>query len=327
MPNSQSLAALLDPACGRLIADAPRVAVAVSGGADSLALLSLIADGFPGKPVFAYTIDHGLRRESANEAAHVASLCARWPHVRHRILRWDGPKPDTGIQDAARAARYDLLCAACRADDVPLLCLAHHRDDQAETVLHRMAKGSGLDGLAGMRAVSARGDITLLRPLLAQTHAALCDHCRMAGLDWVEDPSNGDPAYARIRLRRARDVLDAEGLSNDRLSRLAGRMARARDALDRYADLEWEAFLNQTGQGRITLAPGALALPPEIVLRLILKAAQALGRDEALRAAMKRLEDHLDSGSPSRLSLAGLLITLDAAKGIVIERETLQQAR
>ena len=183
---------------------APRLAVAVSGGRDSMAL-GLLADGWArhrGGQITALHVDHGLRPGSADEARRVG----RWLRergIQHRLLTWRGAKPATGIQAAARRARYDLLRAWCREAGVLHLLLAHHRDDQAETYLLRLAGGSGEDGLAGMAAVVETPDVRLLRPLLGVPRTRLTATLEAMGQAWLEDPSNRDPAFARVRLRSA----------------------------------------------------------------------------------------------------------------------------
>jgi len=208
----------------------PHIAVAVSGGADSLCLALLAgrwAKRMDGKAT-ALTVDHGLRDQSAEEALQVG----RWLHsegMDHDILDWQGPKPKTGIQAAARAARYGLMQAWCREQGVLHLALAHTQDDQAETFLLRLGAGSGADGLAAMTAIRETADVRLLRPLLNVPKAALRATLQDFGQEWIEDPSNRDPAFARVRVRQAMGDggLDARGLA-----RSAYRFGRARQALE-----------------------------------------------------------------------------------------------
>jgi tRNA(Ile)-lysidine synthase len=184
--------------------DRLHLAVAVSGGADSMALC-LLASGWArarhGK-VTALTVDHGLRPESAAEARQVARWC-RALGIAHVTLRWTGRKPKTGIQASARAARYRLLEESCRTRGVIHLLVAHHAGDQAETVALRGERGSGEDGLAGMAAIVETPNLRILRPLLAVPKARLVAMLQRAGQGWIEDPSNRDPKYARVRVRRA----------------------------------------------------------------------------------------------------------------------------
>ncbi len=183
--------------------------LAVSGGSDSTALLVLAARWAkrlkrPPK-LTAITIDHGLRSESAREAAAVKRL-ARRLGVPHRTLRWRGDKPKSGLQEAARIARYRLLAEAAARAGYEHVLTAHTLDDQAETVLFRLARGSGLTGLAGMAQASvlpvgAETAFFLVRPLLHVSKARLVATLKAAGIDHSEDPTNRDPRYARTRLR------------------------------------------------------------------------------------------------------------------------------
>jgi len=180
----------------------PRLAAAVSGGPDSMAL-AFLTDGWArrrGGSVLALVIDHALRPESAAEALLTARRLGA-SGIEARILRWDGPKPGTGIQAAARVARYELLEAACRVQGILHLLLGHQREDQAETVAMRATSGSGSAGLAGMAAVSEGFGLRRLRPLLGVPKARLIATLRAAGWGWAQDPSNLSPAFARGRLR------------------------------------------------------------------------------------------------------------------------------
>lgn len=179
--------------------------VAVSGGPDSLALLLLARAALPGK-VIAATVDHGLRSEAAGEAAMVAGLCKSLgvPHESIRV------EVDPGnLQDRARDARYDALCRSFGKRGAEAFATAHHADDQAETVLMRLARGSGLSGLAGIRAHrivvghDPIGEYRLLRPLLHWRRSELAEIVASAGIDPVRDPSNEDSRFDRVRMREA----------------------------------------------------------------------------------------------------------------------------
>lgn len=200
--DSAEFAALIEPL--GLFEPRPELAVAVSGGADSLCL-ALLASAWVqqrGGSVTALIVDHGLRPESAREAATVVAwLRAR--AIAAAVLRWEGAKPASGVQAAARAARYRLLADWCRDAGILHLLLAHHRDDQVETAVLREARGSGPDGLAAMSAIVEHADHRVLRPLLAVPGARLRATLRSLGQDWIEDPSNRNPAFARVRVRAA----------------------------------------------------------------------------------------------------------------------------
>ncbi|MCP5371685.1 MAG: tRNA lysidine(34) synthetase TilS [Hyphomicrobiales bacterium] len=193
---------------------APHLAVALSGGADSLAL-TLLADAWARERrgrVTALTVDHGLRPDSGAEARTVAAwMAARG--IAHQVLPWTGPKPAAGVQAAARTARLALLAGRCRELGILHLLLAHHLDDQAETVLMRLGRGSGPDGLAAMAPVLAAAETRLLRPLLTVPGARLRALLAAAGQGWIEDPSNADTRFERVRLRRRLAQRRATGAS------------------------------------------------------------------------------------------------------------------
>ena len=213
---------------------APRIAVAVSGGPDSLAL-ALLASAWAwarGGRAEGLTVDHGLRPESADEARQVAGMLAG-SGMRHAILPWYGPKPASGIQAAARDARYALLERWCEREGVLHLLVAHHLEDQAETVLLRLGRGSGLAGLAGMASVVERRAIRIVRPLLTVPKARLTATLQASGHSaWVTDPSNTHPAFARARIRAALPGLAASGITPSRVAGTARRVARARAAIE-----------------------------------------------------------------------------------------------
>lgn len=260
----------------------PELAVAVSGGADSVAL-ALLADRWArarGGRVTALTVDHGLRPEAAREARQVG----RWlkaAGIRHVILRWSPPAMKktakarlANLQAAARDARYDLLCGWCHQHAVLHLLLAHHRDDQAETLLLRLARGSGLDGLAAMAPLVERSAVRLLRPLLAVPKTAITGYLQSCGQPWIEDPSNQDIANARVRIRQLLPRLADEGMTASRLTDTAERLAQARAALD--------GAVNR-------LLAQAVAIYPEGYLRLDTAELRAADRDIGLRAVARAI--------------------------------------
>ena len=218
---------------------APALLLAVSGGPDSMALMLLVArwaQSLAAAPALhVATVDHGLRPASAAEAALAAAAAARLG-LPHATLRWIGEKPATRIQERARAARYALLAAHAERIGAAKILTAHHADDQAETVLMRLVRGSGIGGLAGMRRETRLSPgITLVRPLLDVPKAELVALCHAGGIEIVDDPSNRDPAYARVRLRGEAAALARLGLDHTALLRLARRAARAEDALEAEA--------------------------------------------------------------------------------------------
>jgi tRNA(Ile)-lysidine synthase len=181
----------------------PDMAVAVSGGPDSLALTLLLADWLStrGGRLFAITVDHGLRPESAAEAQQVSAWLAGRPGVSHHILEWLGPKPKSGVQAAARMARYGLMTDFCRAHGILHLCLGHHLGDQWETYSMRAERGGTEHGLSGMSGIRPWRGVRLLRPLLPVSKGDLTTYLGGRGQPWIEDPSNSNADFERVRAR------------------------------------------------------------------------------------------------------------------------------
>jgi tRNA(Ile)-lysidine synthase len=251
----------------------PELAVAVSGGPDSLALCLLArrwAEAHGGR-VVALTVDHRLRPDSAAEAAAVASWLATLG-ICHHVLVWEGGKPTSGIQAAAREARYRLLGDWCRRADVLHLLLGHQREDQAETVALRAARGSGPDGLAAMAPVREMAGLRLLRPLLPVPRAALQATLAAAGQPWLEDPSNRAPSFARTRLR------GAARLDVDALVAKAGRAGHRRAANDDRLASWLAAHARADPAGFVTLEGNALrCAPTRLVAPALRRALAAVG--------------------------------------------------
>ena len=319
MPTDLSVAPLSDAEFSDLLIRAlpgagafSRLAVAVSGGGDSLALLHLLSRWsvrVKGPELHALTVDHGLRRESAAEAKGVAAQVSTWPRVQHQILRWRGEKPSTRIMEVARAARYDLMAAYCARHRISHLLLAHHLDDQAETVLMRILKGTGVDGLAAMAPVQMREGLSLVRPLLSVSHVRLLATLREAGISWIEDPSNRNSDYLRPRLR---EMLAAEGMDPSHLALTARRAGRARAALEAVTDQVWAQQVRTDKKEVLEISCADFdALPEEIRIRFLLRAMALLGagpssRLDRVEAAVLRLS------MPGRLTLGGCLFSRGA---------------
>jgi tRNA(Ile)-lysidine synthase len=315
----------------------PRLVLAVSGGPDSTALL-LLAQRWrkarkSGPELVAATVDHRLRRESKAEVAAVAAL-ARRLGVRHETLVWSGKKSARGVQEAARDARYALLIRLARKLDARAIVTAHTLDDQGETVLMRLAHGSGLAGLGGIRPKSEREGITLLRPLLGIPKARLVATLRKARIAFVEDPSNVDPRFLRSRLRAFATAFVDLGFSPKRLARVAARLARADAAIEAAVDELQEQLAGggfaEAGPVRIEAGPFFRA-PEEISVRLLGRAVERtgdegpveLGKLEALHAA---LQQAFDAGRHVRRTLAGAVV--EVAKGrLVVERAPARRGR
>jgi tRNA(Ile)-lysidine synthase len=302
---------------------APALVLAVSGGPDSIALMWLAARWRRslkrGPRLIAVTVDHGLRREAAREARDVKRL-AQTLELEHRTLRWRGAKPKTGVPAAAREARYRLLAQVARQGGATHIVTAHTRDDQAETLLMRLLRGSGITGLAAMARETERDGVRLARPLLEISKAQLIATLTRAKIAFADDPTNRDRSLTRPRLRALMPQLAAEGGDAKNLARLASRLARANAAVEILADgAERYLALKGAGEDGGFNAQAFAALPEEIRLRLLKRAIDKsghegpaeLGKVEALLAALDRA---VAERQPTlKQTLAGAAISL--AKG------------
>jgi tRNA(Ile)-lysidine synthase len=332
--------------------DQPALVLAVSGGPDSTALMWLAARWRKrrrrGPTLVAVTVDHGLRAEARREAAAVKRLAGRLG-IAHRTLRWTGAKPSTALQEQARAARYRLIAAA--ADRVRASCVltAHTLDDQAETILFRMARGSGLTGLAGMArmrplVMPAADDrrskpepgasVFLVRPLLDVPKARLVATLRAANIPCADDPSNRDPRFTRTRLRALAPALAAEGLDARRFALLGRRVRRAEAAIE-FAVAAAAAALCGTDwseHGPIHLdAEGFAALPAEVALRLLGRAIARVGDEGPVQLGkLESFAEALAAASTApvrfRRTLAGAVVTL-AGDRIAVDRAPARRNR
>lgn len=331
--------------------NASALVLAVSGGPDSTALMWLMARWrrslSRGPRLFAVTIDHGLRPDAPREAREVKRL-ARELQLPHRTMRWTGPKPKTGVPAAARTARYRLLAVAAQLVGASHVVTAHTRDDQAETLLMRLLRGSGLTGLAAMARVTERDGLALARPLLDIPKSRLIATLNRAKIGFADDPTNRDAVFTRPRLRALLPLLAAEGGDARALARLAARLARADaavevlvDGAERYLALKGQGILQRAGNG-IAFDAGAFALlPEEIRLRLLMRAINRLGHEgPAELGKAETLLAQLDRGfterlgkvrsSPSRArlrqTLAGALVSLEHGR-LHIEPAPLRRPR
>lgn len=308
-----------DAEIGRLfhsLAGYRRVALAVSGGADSTALMLLAQRWSASKcgetpQITILTVDHGLRKEAAEEAKWVSRQSARLGFAHHTLV-WTGEKPKTGIPAAARKARYELMAAFCQVHDIPAIATAHTSDDQAETVMMRLARGSGVDGLSGMSPVSHSYNIDILRPLLIVSRARLEAFLRAGDQTWLEDPTNLDDHYERVRIRKALQNAGAIGLARNKLALTARRLGRARDALDAWTTdfLRSALSVHEAGFGEIGLSRLS-GVPEEIGLRALGRLAHAFGGRDAppplskVEAAYQKL-----CAEPRSLTLGGCQFAL-----------------
>lgn len=274
-----------------------RLALAVSGGPDSLAMLLLAHAALPGR-IAAATVDHGLRAEAAAEAAMVAGLCNRLG-VPHETLKVDLAQGN--VQAEARAARYAALVGWMERDGLDALLTAHHADDQAETLLLRLGRGSGVAGLAGVRARGAVPGtrLPLLRPLLGWRRTQLAEVVAAAGLVAVDDPSNRDDRFDRARIRKA--IAGADWLDVPALAQSAANLADADAALDWAAAREWAECVTKGPMG-YTYRPQA---PRAVALRVLTRIVTELDGNAPRGSAVARLFDSLVARQPA--SIGGLV--------------------
>jgi len=284
------------------------IAVAVSGGGDSVALMHLLAayaKAHKRKPPIVLTVDHGLRKSSARDARQVAARAKKAGLAAH-ILTWDGAKPKSGIEAAAREARYRLMGDWLARHKITTLAVGHTIDDQAETFLLRLARGSGLDGLAAMRGdapwpVAGYPELSVTRPLLGITRGDLRAWLKARGHAWLDDPMNEDEAFDRVKIRRAEKTLADLGLTAPRLAAAASHLARARVALESATEaLLARATTRPKGQTGMLLAPAILvAAPREVGLRALAAMLMTVS-GQAYRPrfdALERLFDRIAAGT------------------------------
>lgn len=306
--SSQEAAAFLNP-----LRYYRHVAIAVSGGGDSMALMWLAAQWArqtqQPPQLTMLTVDHGLRPGSAEEASWVVERAGELG-LSAAVLQWHGEKPATGVQARARQARYDLLVGWCVDHKAGALVTAHSLDDQAETFVMRLARGSGVDGLSCMRP-SRDHTVAILRPLLGMPRARLRSTLVAAGASWLEDPSNRDPRYERVRWRKTLAFLETEGLAPAMIALSARRLERARQALEHATSrLEAHAVAHEGKQATLRLA-AVQGEPEELMVRLLrrLIVRYGAGGEPPELSALERLSEWVSAGVSSGRTLAGCRIT------------------
>lgn len=292
------------PALAAAMAAAPAgaIGVAVSGGGDSVALLLGLRDwaAAEGRDLAAVTVDHGLRGGSAAEAEGVARICAALG-VSHDTLAWRDWDRRGNLQDAARGARRRLIGRWAAERGVGAVALGHTLDDQAETFLLRLARGSGVDGLAAMAPASFAEGVWWLRPMLGLRRRALRRWLASQGQVWIEDPSNADPAFARVRARSALETLGDLGLGPERLAATAAAFRRARSALEAETRRVARLGLRAGPAGDLEIEITALAGAPQEIRLRVLAGALCWVAGARFRPRLARLETALAAALEGRL--------------------------
>lgn len=290
------------------IADNTKIAVAVSGGADSLCLALSLAEYAKKNHLrlFALTVNHGLRKEALSEAKEVGKMMKSFG-IPHTILSWQGKKPTTKIEEKAREKRYELMLNFCKERGIKYLFLAHHAGDQAETFWERLARGSGVDGLSAMGAQTIRLGVFLCRPFLNLTKQDCQNALKKRKIKWAEDPMNHDETYERVRWRLAQKTLSKMGLNEQVINKTTWRLGRAREALDFYAYRFIASLVDWSGQGYATIQENAFRrLPDEIQIRVINFVLRQVGKMSS-PISLERLEQWVVE-FPKKTTLAHCLV-------------------
>lgn len=259
----------------------PRLGVAVSGGGDSVALLHILTRCFAPEQteLSVATVDHGLRPEAAIEADQVRDMCDALG-ITHSKLRWRGWDGVGNLQEKAREARFKMLSDWAHMQDLSLVLLGHTADDQAETLLMRLARLAGVNGLSGMPTRRTINGVTFMRPMLGLTRAQLRAYLLRHGIGWAEDPSNDDDRFDRVKARRALAALEDLGVTASGLSQVAANLRQARDALDWYSFLAARDLIYIQG-GCVVLDQRMFrTLPVEVARRLVVQSVRWISRSE-----------------------------------------------
>jgi tRNA(Ile)-lysidine synthase len=293
------------------------IALAVSGGSDSMAMLRLAEQWSKGLvKLTVLTVDHGLRLEAAAEAAQVAAWCDVFS-IEHHTLHWQGEKPKTGVQAKARAARYDLMTAWCVRNQVAWLLTAHTQDDQAETVLMRQSRTNTVESLAGIWETSEWGGAKIMRPLLSLRRAELRSFLNRVGQAWIEDPSNADERFERVRVRKTMDETRIADLAQIAVD--AGRAARG---LEISAKTWLEQHLTVFPEGYGTVPRTAFcALEVELQRRVLQQLIQNFGAGNRVDPGeLDHISRWIAGGGLSRRTLGGAVIA-SRKEVLVVGRE------
>lgn len=288
------------------VADLGDLGVAVSGGSDSLGLLHLLSD-LGGRRLHVVTVDHGLRPSSAGEALHVARIAEALGH-RHTTLTWAGWDGKGNLQDQARRTRYSMMADWAASQGLDAVALGHTMDDQAETFLMRLGREAGVDGLSAMEPRFDRFATTFVRPLLFCRREALRDMLAARGVTWVEDPSNDDETFDRVRARRALEALVPMGVTADKLAAASANLTAARGALDAYGEKFIRTFV-KSAAGDLTFDRTAFQSEPAETRRRLLAAALRFVASSPYPPRRAALDEALAAvAEPRNTALHGCLV-------------------
>ena len=301
-------------------------AVAVSGGADSLCLTLLLHEFCKQRNISltALTVNHNIRKESLKEAKSVHDFLKK-NGIKHQILENKIPIGTTSVEEEARNIRYNLLTSFCKEKNIPYLFVAHQLEDQIETFLSRLSRGSGLDGLCAIKKHLLRDGIKIIRPFLNISKTEIKKYLQKKGIDWVEDPMNQDEQYERVKWRKFLPVLEKNNLSCKALSLSINRLNRVQKALQQctqnfissnvkffnegYALIEKDSFFN---------------LEEEIKIRVLHDVLKTIGQSEKI-ISLELLERAVLE-LPKKMSLANCLITTHK-KGLFISKEQIRMEK
>lgn len=304
-----------------------KIAMAVSGGPDSLALVYLIKKWSKGKKIklVALSVNHNLRAEAKEELLKVKKWM-KSEQIDHHILTWDGGKKvKSNIQNNARKARYTLLTNFCKENDIETLCVGHHLEDQAETVLQRLARGSGLDGLTGMKDSTIVNTITILRPLLQFKKSELITYLQKNNKEWIVDPSNNNKKFSRVKIRKLLDTIEEKEQINTRLAAMAEDLQRTRSYVEYCIEKDQKEILKIFPEGYVEINITKLfKLHEEAIYRILSKQLKIIGgKDYPPRfVKLKQLVVRLKNNKKINAStLAGCRLEMKNTNSLIIYRE------
>lgn len=265
-----------------------KIAIAVSGGADSMCLAMLCKKHCQDSELLALIVDHGLRQESAEEAFLVQQRLKALG-VDSQILVWRGEKPKNNIQEHARNARYKLMTDYCKAHEINHLCVAHNANDQAETLLLRIFRGSGIDGISGVREITSYSSVSIVRPLLEIMRHDIEEFLRSNKIPWVEDSSNQDEKYERVKMRKLLSSLDDKNLWIERLNLLASNAQRSSDFINDEVTHVYNKYVHKNDLGYMSISFEEFSnIHEEIALKLLVKVLGAFS-DSPHQPRLKKL--------------------------------------